>query len=478
MKNKILLLLVVLPLLYSCKSDEDLPRVSLADGALRFEPAPGGAVLHYNLPDNPDIVGIHVRYTDCYGKPMLRTGSVYTDTLTVTGFNEATENVQGEVTVQMCDGGESAPIACTFSTLDSQPVTFLKTVSMDSGWNGFSLGYGRLDGVKGLYNVFYLGVNPYTQATDTILLDTQQMMAEGDTIVYTPQQGQDKFTTVVRAEDYRGHIIGERVFDVEAMTTAKHDGITVHYANSYENDEQKVGVQYLTDGDTNGWRWYESSDPHKFYTFVSKTGAIGEAAEPMYVDLGKLMPVSSVRFYGYLKFGPETNEKGGPVPCFTSNKDECGNVAENYVGQHFSIMEYYYTRLPSKADIYGCRESATSSDFESMKWEKLGELDEDPEIVMNYGDEDGISWVPTAKCWFKHCSSVTSAAKTPGVDAIKALDPAYEEAKFPAAGQGNGYRYLKIVFKDSYWTEWDESKYANPNGVITFNELEVYGKKD
>lgn len=478
MKNKILLLLLLaLPLLFSCKSEEDMMRINLADDALRFEPAPGGAVMHYALPDDPDIVGIHVRYNDCYGKPMLRTGSIYSDTLTITGFNEAVESVQGEVTMQMRDGSESAPIACTFSTLDSQPVTFLKTVSMDSGWNGFSLSYGDLPGVKGIYNVFYLGVNPYTQATDTILLDTQQMFADGDTIVYVPQQGQTQYTTIVRAEDYRGHIIGERTFDVETMELAKRDGIKVYYANSYESDEQKVGVEYLTDGDTNGWRWYESEDPHKFYTFVSRPNAFGENSEPMYVDLGEQLPVGSVRIYGYLKFGPERNEKGYLVPCFASNSHECGNLEENVVGQLCgSILEYYYTHLPSKLDIYGCKEPATSTDFENMKWDKLSSIDNDP--YEGTKSEDGIIDADES-CWYKHCSPRTSlAAQTSGgVDAIKALKPAYEEATFAAVGQKEGYRYLKIVFKQRYWDEWEDPA-SNRFNVLSFNELEVYTKKD
>ena len=62
-------------LLSSCKSDETLPTFAFDDNALTLTPAAGGAVLHYKLPDDPDVVGIHCRYNDCYGQPILRTGS-------------------------------------------------------------------------------------------------------------------------------------------------------------------------------------------------------------------------------------------------------------------------------------------------------------------------------------------------------------------------------------------------------------------
>ena len=61
-------------LLSSCKSDETLPTFAFDDNALTLTPAAGGAVLHYKLPDDPDVVGIHCRYNDCYGQPILRTG--------------------------------------------------------------------------------------------------------------------------------------------------------------------------------------------------------------------------------------------------------------------------------------------------------------------------------------------------------------------------------------------------------------------
>ena len=162
MKKTIFMLLAVLSF-FSCSDDKELIHVNLADNALVVKPAAGGAMLYFALPKDPDITGIHVRYNDCYGNQILRTASTQTDSLALTGFNEATENVPAEVTIQFRNGSESAGIPITFSTLDSDPVYFIMSVKVESGWDGFSINYDAPEDVKGLFHIYYLGTNSYTQ---------------------------------------------------------------------------------------------------------------------------------------------------------------------------------------------------------------------------------------------------------------------------------------------------------------------------
>lgn len=480
MKKTILLFAsaVLLLGLGSCSSEKELVHVTMPDNSLVFTPAAGGAVLHYVIPADPDIVGIHVRYNDAYGKPMLRTGSVLSDSLTIVGFNEAQQNVSADVTLQLRNGDETAPIPVTFSTLDSNPVTFIKSVKVESGWNGFSMNYKAPMDARGMYDVFYLGTNPYTNKPDTILLDQKAITPGGDTIVYKPQQVQDKSTILVKVEDYRGYIVGERSFDVEAMQTMKHDGIKISYANSYESDDQKVGLQYLTDGDTNGWRWFESKDAAKSYTFVSNRGAYGEDTEPMYIDIGEQTPVASVRFYAYRFKGKERVPHGtGTVnpPCWNSICRVDGDVVAHLIGSA------YYTRLPRKVVVYGCRESGTSTDYAHMKWEKIGTLDQ-PDYAKTL-DNFTYTTLSTDDCWFAGCSGFFYSSKFQQMTAeeVKALTPLYEEVDFMAAGQGEGYRYLKLQFEGYYADAPDGQSIANYTNdnmkVMSFNELEVYTKK-
>lgn len=456
-------------LLAACSSDKEVLHVTLADQALVFTPAAGGAVLHYALPDDPDIVGIHVRYTDCYGQPILRTGSSLSDSLKLIGFNEAKQNIPCEVSLQLRTGGETAPIEKSFSTLDSDPIQFINSVNVESGWGGFSINYKAPEDVKGLYHVFYLGENPYSHKPDTILLETKSIVAGGDTIIYQPKQLKEKNTIVVKAEDYRGHIVKERSWDVESMQSAKHDGIKISYANSLEDDKEKVGLQYLTDGDTNGWRWFESKDDHKFYTFISKLHAVGEDSDPMYIDIGEVTPVAEIRLYAYLFKGTGKGTCGMGVPCFSSTY--CNFVETNIVGQETN--EAYYNRLPCSVDVYGCREENASTDYEHMKWEKIGKYYDDPTITENYYN--------LASMWFYGCSGLRSWRDQGDATAedVKKLTPKYEAIKVMAAGQGKGFRYIKLVFNDCY--RYYDTQSANRSNismkVLTFNELEVYTKK-
>lgn len=464
--------------LASCSDDKDAVRIDLASDALQFTPAHGGAVLHYKLPNDPDVVGIHVRYNDCYNAPILRTGSVQSDSMTLVGFNEAQQNIPAEVTLQLRNGSESQPIAATFSTLDSNPITFLKTVKVNNSWNGFSMNYKVPEDAKGMFYVFYLGTNPYTHQPDTIQLDQQALNPGGDTLFYQPKQLSDKGTIVVKSEDYRGHIVGTQVYEVEPIITTKRDGIKISYANSYESEDQKTGVQYLTDGDTNGWRWFESHDEHKFYTFVSKREAYGPESAPMYVDLGAVTMVASIRLYAYLfNYNQRVPGKTNWQPCWDDGSD-CVMTSENFVGQ--MIHHMYFTHLPSNIDVYASKESGTSTDYDNMQWEKIGKFDDDPDILqtfINYGFS--FSNMPEEEIWFKGCTRYPNSGREGSAEEVEALDPRYAEISFLPDNQGEGYRYLKLVFNDWYRYPYNDAAYFSNKLIhsLTFNELEVYTKK-
>ena len=103
-----------------------------------------------------------------------------------------------------------------------------------------------------------------------------------------------------------------------------------------------------------------------------------------------------------------------------------------------------------------------------MKWVKLGKFKESNTVA-----EDNLSG-----CWFFGCTDTRWYEGDATAEDVKALDPKYLEIKFMASGQGEGYRYLKLVFNDTYRLE---EEYANGTNtlmkVLTFNELEVYTKK-
>lgn len=68
MRNILIISLLLLGF-WACGDDEKGNIIAnLPNNAFSFEPMPGGAIMRYILPDDPDIVGVNVYYDDVYGK--------------------------------------------------------------------------------------------------------------------------------------------------------------------------------------------------------------------------------------------------------------------------------------------------------------------------------------------------------------------------------------------------------------------------
>ena len=128
MRNILLLLLLMIGLGACSDDNEGFVTTQLPDNAFSIKPVSGGAIMHYVLPDDPDIVGIRVRYKDENGKDMLRAASSTCDSVKLVGFNKAADNVSAQVSFCYTDDRESQPFDVTFSTTDSGPVSFIKNV--------------------------------------------------------------------------------------------------------------------------------------------------------------------------------------------------------------------------------------------------------------------------------------------------------------------------------------------------------------
>ena len=167
----VLTVILLMCFITSCSDEVERFKADISPSSFTFKPVTGGAVMHYRMPNDPAIVGIHARYKDAYGKEMLCTGSHLCDSMELTGFNEAVQNVNVSITVFKQDGTESEPVEATFSTNDSGPIAFIKNAEVLSNWEGFSVKYEAPAGTHGLVDVFYLGTDPKTGEPDTILID-------------------------------------------------------------------------------------------------------------------------------------------------------------------------------------------------------------------------------------------------------------------------------------------------------------------
>ena len=455
--KKILYLALAVVSLTSCKDDAELFSVEISPEQFEFTPVMGGAEMKYVLPDDPEIIAINVRYNDAYGNPILKSGSSTTDCLTLTGFNEASTGNHAMVSFLRRNNQESEPYEVTFNTLDSAPICFINGAEVRSGWNGCTLEYDNPEGTTGMAHVFYVGVNPIDNLRDTILIESFPLGAGKDVRHYTPQQKSSDNTIIVRAEDYRGYIVKERVweniqaYNVDKLDSSKFD---IHYSNSLEVPDERIGLQYLTDGDTKGTSWFRDQDVYHYFTFISKAHGAGPDSEPMYIDLKKLRPTSEIRFYAYR--------------YIAAGKPNLANT--NHIGPQY-IKNAWANMLPCSVTVYGCRDNVESTDFNSLEWEEIGAFNQDP----NTSDRE--RWTYTAST----CGGTSLGRNTFGTLAkMEEASPIYTSVNIDINRQGNGFRYLKIKFNEVFYSIQDETASITNRETryLSFHELEIYSDKD
>jgi len=465
--KKLLYLLIAMFAFVSCNDETEEFVVDLPEGAFRFTPAMGGAVLHYKLPADPEVIAVNVRYNDVYGNPILKTGSNATNELRLTGFNEETANVPAQVSFQKRNNEESQPFHVTFNTLDSAPICFINSAEMKSGWNGCTLEFDNPEGTTGMAHVFYLGENPLDNQSDTVWIESFPLIEGKDIRHYTPKQKRASHTMVVRVEDYRGYIVKEKVwenihaFNVEKLDPAKFELI---YSNSLEIPEEKLGLQYLTDGDTKGESYFLTQNKHQYYTFVSQENGVGETSEPMYVDLKKMRPISELRMYAYRHLG-----KSGTLNKPFNNWGQTKTTA--YQGPNI-FKNYLTNKLPSSVTVYGCRTDEENSNWDEMEWEEICSFYDDPEI------DQSERWTYHAVT----CGGTSGKAyRFATLEDLEAAEPIYKAMNVDINIQGEGFRYLKIKFNDAYRLPSGYEQPSTTNTVtrhLTFHELEIYSDKD
>lgn len=456
MKRLFYLLLIFNVFSFSGCQDDDMERfmADMPENPFSFTPIAGGAVMHYKLPADQNVVAVNLRYQDVYGNEILRTGSHVCDSLVIVGFNEEQHDISGEVTLCRYDGAESEPIPVTFSTLDSGPVSFIKSLEVEPSWNGFSVAYRDIPAnVNGMAHVFYVGTNPYTQEIDTLLVNSFTIEEGGDTLAFQLQQRNAFNTVVVRTEDFRGYMVGQKVWEnIESYNTGKFNltennvtyprksSLTDEGYASIEDVPALLGIKYLFDGDIKGETcWGIGGSRYKM--FLAGPNAVGEGAPPMYLDLGSKQLSAELRVYCMLNTGKSFN-------------------TEPYYSAVWHAR--YYNKLPNSVTVYA---SNDEGEWEDKKWTKLGSFEQDREL------ETRLRWC--ARCatnsdWIDEYETL---------EELQAADPAYFSVFFPASGQGDGYRYLKIVFNDTFAAH-NPYGCQNENKYLTFHEMELYTKMD
>ena len=450
--KKIYYILFVLLACYACKNEDYGFSVSLPDGSFRFTPIAGGAVMHYKLSSDPSIVGLKVRYKDFKGDEILRSASSLCDTVKLVGFNEAKKSVPAMVTLCKSSGEESEPIPVTFDTQDSGPVAFFDHVQVRSGWNGFSVIYENPTNTSGMAHVFYLGTDPQTHKPDTLLVKSFNLEEGKDTLSFQLKQLQDLNTIIIRTEDFRGYMVKEKVWDkVASYNTAKIDPkqFDFYCSKSIEDDDDMLGAKYLFDGDIRGTGYYDDNGlvDHHFRTFLAGPWALGT---PMYIDLRKSRLIAQLRLYAMLDNGVNLGK---------------GNYTDAW-------GELYLNKIPCNVTVFAAKDDGNDQNWDNKKWVQISNFEQDPNL------DGSLRW--SAKCLDDYPRVESSYATK---KEMQAADSLAINLNVVADGQGEGYRYLKIVVNKvfgltDFWSSISGTFTNNELEYFTIQELEVYGKKD
>lgn len=455
--RKIILLIFAVLTIVSCKDEENTFLPSCGSEAFSFTPMAGGAVMHYKLPVENDIMGLNVRYKDFRGKDVLYSASALSDSLTLTGFNQAQSNVPAEVRLVNKNGEESKPIAVSFSTYDSAPYAFFDHVKVASGWNGFSVTTDNPKGATGMGHVFYLGKDPRTGEPDTILINSFNLTEGKDTMKFEVKQESPENTIVIRTEDFRGYMVREESYphiisyNTEKLDPSKFD---FYCDKSVEDPEYMIGKEYLFDGDINGVNHYIDLDGKHLRTFIAGPQAINA---PMYIDMHKNLLTAKINIGAiadvntYLTF-PKYLNKIFWGACFVD-------------------------KMPCEVEVYGAKDdNGSATDWDSKQWVRVASFSESRNI------EPARRWCAKTYQTFPNGIYDQSHIIRNKEKAEKA-DPMLMPLNLMCEGQGEGYRYLKIVVKNVFEPADEESEFGLMKGrnvaeYITFNELEVYTKKN
>lgn len=408
----------------ACSSDDEKTFGVTPDAAsVSFTPRSGGAVMHYALPSNLDIQSIRVRYTDAQGKEDIVEGSYLADSLTLVGFNEARTDVPAYISYVNHQGDVSQETSTTFSTKDSGPCAFFKEADVKSAWNGVELSYNLPDpDMKGFAHIFYIGTDPTTDQPDTILAKTINLQQGENSSFIKFEQEMEDYDIIVRTEDFRGYFVQSKEWKgIKSYQTEKfpEDQLKVTCPSSVEDDDAKIGLKYLTDGDDRGYQAAKGKYD-QYYTFVMGPFGVGKNLD---IDLGQAKVLASVRIYAQC--------------CTKESYDDIFNMS-------------YANLLPNEVTVYG------SNDGE--KWTQIGH---------HYESADAGSGQ-----WYSTYGLVNRFNPLSYDDLSQIPTPVYLDVTFSISD--NSYRYVRVVPNSVFI---DNPYMPNRQQYVTMHELEVYTKK-
>lgn len=489
MKCKLLIAMFVAGVFAACSDDDkigfDLP-VDVSQEAIRFTPAPGGAVMHYSLPEDKEVFGIRVRYNSVWGETVVKDGSYLNDSLLLDGFTEMQPAVSAQVSYFNRAMVETEPVEVTFATEKSATVALFDGIKVNSFWGGFSVVYDAPETVNGLIHVFYIGENPKTHEPDSILMASLAIVEGGDTINIPIQQRMDAVDVVVRTDDFKGRRVKQEVVKgvvVLTQDTLMRDKFDFRYTGqAVEDDAYKLGVEYLFDGDKKGKKAFlarQDNRKYEYYTFLTDGGTFDEK---FVIDLKEEKVPAAINLYAFVCMGKDNY-------YYTSSD---ANLSKWWS----KSGENYKTRLPSVVKVYGTNDaSLLNADNEVVKSSAvlLASHTEDKDIcaltaplfVDDFDFEAAVTkefkgtWVYRSDVYGNYAYDEFGAMTTLldlGEARFDEEEPVCLNLQFNYTGAT--YRYLIMIIEDTFAGFNFIKRNFNEGQYVTLNELEVCVKAE
>ncbi len=169
---------------------------------LKFEEAPGGAIISYDLPNNPDLRYVKAIYTLENGRTMTGKASLYDNKIKVEGFAQIGDYDVALVAVGVGEV-ESDPVSIRIRTGKPSYQIIAESFQTDqhfySTFGGVNVFYENADAANLILRTFRFGLNPETRGKEWLLLQETYTKALNGTIRIRGQQPQEeRYGVVVR----------------------------------------------------------------------------------------------------------------------------------------------------------------------------------------------------------------------------------------------------------------------------------------